>query len=114
MRFYMLATPHGDKYLPALANGYRYGHTFSELVPVGSPRPPRLFATRRAAACALTWWRKGHVGGELESDDWGDIKTGPSDKPIPQPGRAEADIRITPVTIVRSDHHADHHHHRTG
>lgn len=84
------------KFMPA---GRGRGFTHDEPKPAGARVAPRLFVTKRAAACALTWWLKGTCNAWY-SDGY---PVGPDDS-IPQPHTRKAkDMKVVPVTLREMD-----------
>lgn len=89
----------------------RTGYTWTEpqdMSGVGNPFAPRMFGTKRAARCALTWWLQGITtktyyrgdGWETDDDEIWETHMPEIDEEGWRVERKAEDMEVIPVDIV--------------
>lgn len=92
--FFAIHKKSTQAYLPQQTPRESIGQTRREF---SSTEPPRLYKTRRAASCSLTWWLFGQLASNFseEHKDWRVILT-------PMPSRKKEDYEVVEVELASS------------
>lgn len=97
MKYYAIKHKPTGLFMPQMRGGFSYWE------PKGEPQPPRLFATRRAAANALTCWANGRYAKRFVTtqDSWDEpyYQSEAGTEAEPDITRRRDDLQVVEITL---------------